>query len=188
MLRRVSDHFLRLTDVTSRLCEGVAVLLLFGFAGLMLAEVVKRGFIGGSLAFSWEISTYAMAAMFFLAAGRTLRTGRHVRVSLLLEASGPRLRQLIDMAATLVGLVLAVLIFLSLVNLASASWARGLRSATYTATPLVWPQALMAIGAGQFCLDLGARLIRLLRGLPPQETAPEELALIQRAQGGTGDD
>jgi len=178
MLRRTGDIYLRLTDATSRLCEGVAVLLLFGFAGLMLAEVAKRGFIGGSLAYSWEISTYAMAAMFFLASGRTLRTGRHVRVSLALEASPPRLRAGIELAATLVALVLAVGIFLSLRDMALTSFQRGTRSPTFTSTPLVWPQALVAIGALQLCLDLLARLLRLLRGEAPQIVAPEELDLI----------
>ncbi len=187
MLRRACDHFLRFTDMTSRLCEGMAVVLLFGFAALMLAEVVKRGFVGGSLAFSWEISTYAMAAMFFLAAGRTLRTGRHVRVSLLLEASGPKTRRVIDLLATLAGLILAIVILVALFNLASASWSRGLRSATYTATPLAWPQALMAVGALQFSLDLCARLIRLVRGQAAQETAIEELDLVERVERGNDD-
>lgn len=174
MLRRAGDIFLRLTDTTSRLCEGAAVLLLFGFAGLMLAEVVKRGFIGGSLAYSWEISTYAMAAMFFLAAGRTLRTGRHVRVSLLLEASGPRLRAGVEAAAAVVALVLAVGIFLSLVDMTRASFARDLRAPTFTATPLAWPQMALAVGAGQLVLDLLARLVRLMRGEPLQEQSADE--------------
>ncbi len=183
MLRRIGDIYLRLTDATSRLCEGVAVVLLFGFAALMLAEVVKRGFIGGSLAFSWEISTYAMAAVFFLAAGRTLRTGRHVRVSLALEASPPRLRLSIELLATLVALVLATGIFLTLRDMALTSFQRGTRSPSFTSTPLVWPQALVAIGALQLCLDLFARLLRLLRGEPAQIVAPEELDLIDEPPG-----
>jgi TRAP-type C4-dicarboxylate transport system permease small subunit len=93
---------------------------------------------------------------------------------LLLEASGPRLRAGVEAAAALVALVLAVGIFLSLVDMTRTAFVRDLRAPTFTATPLAWPQMALAVGAGQLVLDLLARLVRLMRGEPLQEQSADE--------------
>ena len=174
------DRFLNTVDRSSRLLEGFAVLLLFGFCGLMLAEVVARGFFGQSLAYSWEFSAFAMASVFLLASGRAIRTATHVRVSLILEAVPLRMRLVLDILANGIALIIVALIGFALFNALSTSFDRGLVSPTIVSTPLYIPQAVLVLGALQLWFDFLARLIRLLTGREPTLTgadaAPEEVA------------
>lgn len=158
------DRFLNLIDRSSRLFEGVAVLMLFGFGALMLGEVFARGFLSQSLPFSWEYSTFAMAGVFLLASGRAIRTATHVRVSLILEATSPRVARGLDVLANVAALVIVALLVAALHDAFSTSLERGLVSATIVATPLAIPQGIILVGAVQLWLDLLARLIRLITG------------------------
>ncbi len=172
------DSFLTAIDRSSRLLEGVAVALLFGFGALMLGEVFARGFLARSLPFSWEYSTFAMAAVFLLASGRAIRTATHVRVSLILEAAPARVARILDIVANVVALAIVALLVAALHDAFSTSLERGLISATIVATPLAIPQGIILIGAVQLWLDLLARLIRLLTGRAVEDRAadavPEE--------------
>ncbi|MEP0522172.1 MAG: TRAP transporter small permease [Hyphomicrobiales bacterium] len=163
------ETFLKLVDQSSRTLEGIAVVLLYGFGGLMLAEVFARGFLSQSLPFSWEYSAFAMASVFMLASGRAIRTATHVRVSLILEATPARISRLLDLAANFAALVIVAFIIAALYNAFSTSLERGLVSPTIVRTPLAIPQAFVLIGSIQFWFDLLARLIRLLKGMEFEE-------------------
>lgn len=156
--------FLRITDRTSKLAESCAVLLLFGFCALMLAEVFARGFLAKSLPYSWEYAAFAMGAVFLLATGRAIRTGTHVRVSLALELTPAPLARFIDILANIAAIVVTALLVMALFKNLSLSIDRGLTSPTVVQTPLAIPQFVLLLGGLQFCLDLIARLIRLLQG------------------------
>lgn len=158
------DTFLNLIDRSSRLLEGVAVVMLFGFGALMLGEVFARGFLSQSLPFSWEYSTFAMAGVFLLASGRAIRTATHVRVSLVLEAAPPRIARTMDALANVMALVIVAGLVAALHDAFSTSLERGLVSATIVATPLAVPQGIILVGAVQLWFDLLARLIRLMTG------------------------
>ena len=77
---------------------------------LMLGEVVARSVFSKSLTFSWEFSSYLMGAAFFLSAGYGLRTGGHVRVTLLSEAVPPTVSRALDFFSTVVGIVVTLYI------------------------------------------------------------------------------
>lgn len=149
--------------------EGVAVVLLYGFGGLMLAEVFARGFLAQSLPFSWEYSAFAMAGVFLLASGRAIRTATHVRVSLILEATPARMSRLLDIAANFAALIIVALIIAALYNAFSTSLDRGLVSPTIVRTPLAIPQGLILIGSIQLWFDLLARFIRLVKRMDFEE-------------------
>jgi TRAP-type C4-dicarboxylate transport system permease small subunit len=168
--------FLKFSDTTSWLAETLAVLLLYGFCLLMLAEVVSRGFLSSSLALSWEYSAFAMAGVFLLGAGPALRRGSHVRVTMVQGMLGPRGQRTLNIAATFIGIVLAVLLLATFWSLFVNSWTRGLRQSSYTNTPLIYPQALAVLGAAQFVLDLCARAVRLCLDLAPEQPLAKEPA------------
>ncbi|AMM85738.1 hypothetical protein AZF01_16405 [Martelella sp. AD-3] len=159
--------FLIFTDWTARIAQTVAMALLYCFCAMMLAEVFSRGFLSRSLAFSWEYSAFAMCGVFLLGLGPALQHGTQVRVSLLLSR-GPRFSRVVDIAATLVGLVLACLLLEAFWTVFHASFTRGLRQSSYMNTPLAIPQALAVAGAVEFVLAMAARLLRLLLGLEPE--------------------
>ena len=156
---------LTLIDRLSRLAETVAVLLIFGYCALMLSEVVARA-QAQSFSFTWEFSQYAMAAIFALAAGPAIRTGVHVRISLLTEALSARTSRWLDMAANLAALVIVALIIEAMFTRVLTSYERNVLATSVTRSPLWIPQTLVFWGMVQLWLDLLARLIRRARNEP----------------------
>lgn len=158
-------RFLSLIDRLSRLAETLAVALIFGYAALMLAEVVARA-QARSLSFTWEFSQYAMAALFALAAGPAIRTGVHVRISLVSERLPARAAKTLDVLANLVALVIVALIVGAMWTKVTTSFERNILATSVTKTPLWIPQALVLWGFAQLWLDLLARLIRRVKDQP----------------------
>lgn len=157
------DRFLSLIDRLSRFAETCAVALIFGYAALMLTEVVARA-QAQSFSFTWEFSQYAMAAVFALGAGPALRTGVHVRITLLTAVLPERGRLWLDVLAMLVALVAVALIVDAMWTKVATSWERNLLATSVTKTPLWLPQAVVLWGMAQLWLDLLARLIRRVTG------------------------
>ena len=156
------DRVLTLIDRLSRLAETAAVLLIFGYCALMLTEVVARA-QAQSFSFTWEFSQYAMASIFALAAGPAIRTGVHVRISLVTELLPPRARKVFDLVANLVALVVVALIVLAMWSKVGTSFERNILATSVTKTPLWIPQAVVLWGMAQLWLDLAARALRLAR-------------------------
>ncbi len=152
-------------DRLSRLAESVAVLLIFGYCTLMLAEVVARS-QARSLSYSWEYSQYAMAAIFALASGPAIRAGVHVRITLLGEYLPSRMSRWLDIVATLASLVIVSLIVWAMWIKVGKSFDRNILATTVTRTPLWIPQTLVLWGFAQLWLDCFARLIRRSTELP----------------------
>jgi len=153
------NSFLTLNDRLSRFAESCAVALIFGYCILMLTEVVARS-QASSLSFTWEFSQYAMASIFALASGPAIRTGVHVRISLLSEILPAGARKWLDVLANLVALAIVALIVSALWTKVSTSFERNILATSVTKSPLWIPQAVVLWGLVQLWLDLLARFIR----------------------------
>jgi len=129
---------------------------------LMMVEVVARGFFTYSLAFSWEVSGYLMGAAMFLGAARAMKDGAHVRITLLLGLLADRLARWLDIAATIMGLLIATYLFRAFAALTFNAWHRSVLSATVNEIPLFIPQSAFALGMLVLSLQLLCRLIALL--------------------------
>ncbi len=138
----------------------VAAACLALLAIVILAEVVSVWAFNKSLEFSWEYGAFLMAGAFFLGLGWTLQQGGHVRVGILADLLPPAAARLLDLGATLIGLIIAGFLTMALAGLAWSSFVDGSRTFTATATPLAIPQAVIAIGALILTLQLAARLTR----------------------------
>ena len=154
---------LKLIDRLSRFAESVAVTLIFGYCALMLIEVVARA-RAQSLSFTWEFSQYAMAAVFVLAAGPAIRTGVHVRISLVSELLPEVARKWLDCFATILALGIVALLVSAMWVKTGTSFERNILATSVTRTPLWIPQAMVLWGLTQLWLDLFARLIRRVTG------------------------
>lgn len=152
-------------DSLSRFAESVAVLLIFGYCGLMLAEVFARS-QALSFSFSWEYSQYAMAAIFSLASGPAIRTGVHVRISAISEYLPATAARWMDIAASFVALAIVSLIVWAMWEKVGRSFDRTILATTVTKTPLWIPQLLVLWGFVQLWLDSFARLYRRYKQLP----------------------
>lgn len=157
------DRILTFMDRLSRFAETIAVVLIFGYCALMLTEVVARA-QAQSFSFTWEFSQYAMASIFALAAGPAIRTGVHVRISLLPEALPPAGRKWLDVLANVAALVIVALIVAAVWTKTSTSFERNILATSVTKTPLWIPQAMVLWGMSQLWLDLAARLVRRVTG------------------------
>jgi TRAP-type C4-dicarboxylate transport system permease small subunit len=159
--------FLRHIDRLSTWAAAVAAACLLLMAVLMMGEVIARSAFAKSLVFSWEFSGYLMGAAFLFGAAYTLRSGGHVRVSLLAEHVPRGIARGLDYFSTLVGIVVTAYILYGLCDLGYSSFTRNIVSFTPTRTPLIIPQGILAIGALLLFLQMLARLIRLFRGQRP---------------------
>ena len=172
--------FIRATDRLSAISGAAAVAGLAAIAGLMLAEVFSRNFLGKSLHVTWELSAYAMGAVFFLAAPAALLRGEYVRVGILFELLSPRAARALDALATLAGLAVAAYIAAALFGLTSRSFAGDVRSWSGYRFPLAVPQAIFTTGATLFALQLLSRLARILTAQQPDllpNTEPDDVDL-----------
>jgi TRAP-type C4-dicarboxylate transport system permease small subunit len=157
-------RILVLIDDIGRYSAYLAAMLVVGIAVLILAEIFSRNVLNISLSFSFEFSAYFMATAIFLAAAFTMRTGGHVRVSILSSAVPPQVARLVDVVATIIGTVLAIILAYAMISFAWKAGITGRTSATIDETPLVIPQGIMAFGALMLALQMIARVIRMIMG------------------------
>ncbi len=157
------DPVLTTIDRLSRFAESTAVAMIFGYCALMLTEVVARA-QAQSFSFTWEFSQYAMASIFALGAGPAIRTGVHVRISLLTEALPAKAQKWLDVSANVVALIIVALIVLAMWSKVGTSIDRNILATSVTKTPLWIPQAVVLWGIAQLWLDLAARLVRRASG------------------------
>lgn len=168
--------FLRQIDRLATWAAAFAAACLLLMAILMMGEVIARSALTQSLVFSWEFSGYLMGAAFLFGAAYTLRSGGHVRVSLLAEHVPYGVARGLEYFSALVGIVVTAYILYALCDLTYSSLQRDIVSFTPTQTPLIIPQGVLAIGALLLFLQMVARLIRLVRGEEP-DLEPDDQSL-----------
>ena len=167
-------QLLDLLDRLSRLDGWLGAMCLTLLTALMLSEVFVRAVsnvvpaMPASIPVAWEWSSYLMAATFTFGAAMTLRAGGHIRVTLLLAHVSPPLRRLLEIAAA--GMALAFVSFLAyaMLKFTHDSYARGQTSIS-SDTPLWIPQAVVTFGMLLLALQLLARVIQALLGLPLED-------------------
>lgn len=154
----------RLVRGGHRLSQAAAALAAVAMASLfvlMLAEIVARNLYSRSLGFSWEISGYLLGAVIFLGSGWTLRNGRHIRIMLLLEHAGPRMRRALDLIATLIAVLVVGQLIHAFSIMTWQSWANGVVSSTSEQFPLVWPRLAILLGLVVWEIQLLLRVLVL---------------------------
>lgn len=161
-------------DRIGRLSGYVAAVMIVGIAALVLSEIVFRNLFNISLTFAWDYSAYMMAGAIFCGAAFTLRSGGHVRVSLLTHNVPPKLAAGIDFVATIFATLISCYAAYALILFAWSSFETGRTSSTIDATPLVYPQGIIAFGAVLLALQFIARLLRLILREPPEDQAAKE--------------
>ena len=123
----------------------LAAFFMVGILLMVLASVIGR-MVGFNLRGSDAYAGYCMAAASFLALAHTLKRGEHIRVSLLLDRFGGRLRRPLDLWAHAAGTFFCAALALYSVRLAWNSHAFNDISQGNDATPLWVPQIAMALG------------------------------------------
>jgi TRAP-type C4-dicarboxylate transport system permease small subunit len=132
-----------------RLYDGAAALaaaMMVGVLLMVLLSIVSRQLhfhVPGTDAYAG----YLMAGAGFLALAHTLKRGEHIRVTLLLQALGPRTRRALELWSLALASTLGGALAFYSVKLAWQSHAFHDVSTGNDATPLWIPQLAMAAGA-----------------------------------------
>lgn len=156
------DTLSRMADRFSRGLGYLAGLLIFIIAALQISEILSRNLLNTSLSIVWEIAAYLHIVAIFLAAAFTLRSGGHIRVTLL-QSANPRRFELIS---TFAGLAISVFLSYALVSLAWRYGVSGRTSGTTNDIPLVYPASLVAFGSVLLSIQLALRLFQAATGRP----------------------
>ena len=152
----------------------LAALFLVGTLAMVLLGIFGRLFsfqIRGTDAYAG----YFMAGAGFLALAHTLMRGEHIRVTLVLEHTGPRFRRILERWSLAVAALLSVAFAYFSARLAWQSYALNDISTGNDATPLWIPQIAMAAGNIVLAIALVDLLVRELTGtrvIAPSDSEP----------------
>jgi len=155
----------------------LAAFFMAGILAMVLASVVGR-MVGFNLRGSDAYAGYCMAASGFLALAHTLKRGEHIRVMLLLERFGGRLKRPLDLWSHLAGTFFCAVLAWFSIRLAWQSHVYNDISQGNDATPLWIPQIAMAAGAVVLLIAMVDDFVLLIRKRT-LAAAPDELKAIE---------
>lgn len=141
----------------------VAGISMIGVLAMVLLTIVSRLF-GFSAPGSDAYAGYAMAGAGFMALASTLKSGEHIRVTLLLGALKGRARKGLEVTALVIATVLSGFLAFYSARLVWQSWEIDDISVGIDATPLWIPQIFMALGTLVFFIAFCDELVLELRG------------------------
>jgi TRAP-type C4-dicarboxylate transport system permease small subunit len=154
----------KFADRLSLLLGWLAGGAIFLIVVLLAAEIVLRNVFVISLSFVWEYSTYLHITAIFFALSFTLRTGGHIRVTLMAKV----LPRLFAFTSTILGLLISSFLTFALVKLCFTWGMAGKTSGTIDNMPLIYPISLVAFGATMLTIQLILRLVHLVVGTPEE--------------------
>lgn len=170
------DKFVSVLDSILAFANRISALCIFGMAALVLAEIFARSALDYSIKLVWETGSYLLAASWFLAAGFTLRTGGHVRISILTNKLPAAAARIVDIIATMGGTIICSIVWAAILQLFIDSIKFNKASFTPMQTPLWIPQSFVVIGATLLLLTMIVRLcLLLLKKEPDLPFASDEL-------------
>jgi len=159
-------------DAMSRCLTGINVLLLIGIVILMTLEVFVRYFLHRSLHITDEYAGYMFCALSLLSFLPTLRSGRFLRITGVVQRLPLRLQAVAETIAALLGVGVSGVLAWTTAWQAWDSYVFGSVSLAVSQTPLFIPQAILPLGFVFLALgfaQVGAtRAGRLWRGLAVQ--------------------
>jgi TRAP-type C4-dicarboxylate transport system permease small subunit len=144
----------------------LAALFMVGTLSMVLVGIGSRltgWFVAGTDAYAG----YCTAAAGFLALAHTFRRGEHIRVTLLIERAGAKLRRGLELWSLVVGAALAAAFAYYAVRLAWQSWDFNDISTGNDATPLWIPQLSMAAGSLVLAIAFVDALVEEWQGRRP---------------------
>jgi TRAP-type C4-dicarboxylate transport system permease small subunit len=156
----------------------LAAFFMVGVLLMVLASVVGR-LAGFNLRGSDAYAGYCMAAASFLALAHTLKRSEHIRVMLLMERFGGRLKRPLEIWCHAAGVFFCGALAWFSVRLAWQSHTFNDISQGNDATPLWIPQLAMAAGTLVLLVAMVDDLVLVIRGRRLPAAAVDELKLIE---------
>lgn len=169
--------FLSLIDRLSNLAAiGAAVALVLLVVNVAI-DVIGRTLFHSPLPGTLEMTSYWwMPGLVLLAFAYTERKQEHIKVTILLDALPPRLRQIVE--GTFGLLATALLVALAYFTLTDALRSGSMGQTTPSSPPVaIWPFKFVAfVGISLLCLQVGATAVRYFLGHLPDTGATDSEA------------
>ena len=181
-MRRALDSLYGAALWASAFCL-VAIALLVGAqlsgrlidGALALVHLPRTDFVVLSLA---EICGYLLAAASFLALAGTLKSGAHIRVTMVLQAFSEQARRPAEICAFGIAVLISGYMTWQLAKFAWVSFLFNEVSTGVVRVPLCYPQAVMALGACLLTVALADEMIIVARsGRPSFRHAEDAITL-----------
>ncbi|MBT4933840.1 MAG: TRAP transporter small permease subunit [Rhodospirillaceae bacterium] len=139
----------------------LAALFLISILSLIVIQMLAR-WTGEVFSGAPDYAGYCMAAASFFAFAHALNRGAHIRVSILLNAVGPKTRRVLEIWCFSIATGLGWYFVYYATKATYWSWKFGDISQGQDATPLWIPQSSMVIGSTIFAIALTDHLIHVL--------------------------
>jgi TRAP-type transport system small permease protein len=144
----------KLIDALAGYANLVAVISLVAMTLLINVEVFSRTLFGVSTLISEEWSSYMLVYIMFLGLAATFRQNAFLRVEIIFVRLRKRHQEVIKMICLLLAIVFVMLFDYQLVAFVLSSYLGGLKSISFSETPLYIPQIAMPIGLSLLGLQL----------------------------------
>lgn len=154
----------KLSEWLSRAASFLAGLILIAITAYTLVEIVSRTLFGLSSNVLVEFVGYGLAAMTFLAAGRTMRDGHLVRVNVVLQFCSPVARRALDAFCLVCAIAVVCLIAYYVWLDMQRSFTRGYETDSLVPLPMWLPPLALFIGMVTFIFDMLVHLALVLAG------------------------
>jgi TRAP-type C4-dicarboxylate transport system permease small subunit len=151
--RKAAELAPSIIDRVSRALALTAGVLILVLVLMITYAVVSRKLFDAPLGFSLELSQYAMLAFVFLPLAWIQAQKGHIKIDLLTSRLSPRKQTILEIFASVAGLVFFALLAWQSWEIAWKSYELGLRSATTLRVPLFLPQVIVPIGSLLICLQ-----------------------------------
>ena len=120
--------------------------LLIATSVLLSIEIIARKFALMPFSIGTELSMYALAASASWSFSYALLRRAHVRIDVIRNLTGPRVRAALDLLALFALGALAIVMTRYVWDTVETSWSLGARENTPLGTPLVIPQGIWFVG------------------------------------------
>jgi TRAP-type C4-dicarboxylate transport system permease small subunit len=147
---------------------GSGVIAMFAVVVIVATVVAQVGgrMLGVLVPGADDIAGYALTASSFFGLAYTLRTGAHIRLTLLLNATGPRARRGLETASLAAGAMLTAYFSYYVFEMVSDAWQFGDKAQGVLAVPLWIPQTIMGLGSIVLFIAFVDDLVAALSGRP----------------------
>lgn len=159
--------FIRLITALSRFFGGVAAALVLVMLGLVVYGTVQRYGLGGQAAWQYELVTYLVMAITFLASPYVLARGGHVGLDVVVRHLGRGWRIVLGLVATLFSLGFCLGLVWTGIDLLGEAVTEGWRTDAAGDVRLWIPYLSLPIGVTLLALQFVANLLGYLGGREP---------------------
>lgn len=144
---RASSLPVRAAAALSRLGGALSALLILVVLAVTVVSVFNRYVLNKPMMGVDEGTGFLVVAIVMLGAAEALRRGDHIRIDILFDRAGPRLRWWLEVWALASVLLFSVLLLIASWHTVQFSRAFGAYSTGYLSVPMWIPQSTMVIGS-----------------------------------------